>query len=281
MSMLLTLLFACLALFFLSRWVWTFHIRLILHHNRIEPDTVLKIKGYKNRHAHPAMWNVHTHSKDTLVLPSTVASCYHNCCTGGSIIPGNYGYHLVYWIYGTDNRKYRKLDLSLSSRMYPYALHVIMTSWLIFRNAWTPDYMIQCICVNSYHENISGLPSSCCVVFEMSLRAHHYQMLMWVIVSSLANRLILFSVFYQSRNHHASDVIDQDWWFRKTVKITSGFQWSVFSLCKNMTSLCILVPFSYTLTQVITPWIFFYVLPKTGSQVVQYVIVNSTLDDLL
>jgi hypothetical protein len=82
--------------------------------------------------------------------------------------------------------------------MYPYALHVIMTSWLIFRNAWTLDYMIQCMCVNSYHENISGLPSSCCVVSEMSLRAHHYQMLMWIIVSSLTNCWVCFQYFIRS-----------------------------------------------------------------------------------
>jgi hypothetical protein len=30
-----------------------------------------------------------------LVLSSTVASLYYNCCTDGSTSPGNYGYPLV------------------------------------------------------------------------------------------------------------------------------------------------------------------------------------------
>jgi hypothetical protein len=30
-----------------------------------------------------------------LILPSTVASHYYNCCTDDSTSPGNYGYHLV------------------------------------------------------------------------------------------------------------------------------------------------------------------------------------------
>jgi hypothetical protein len=36
-----------------------------------------------------------TDSQDMLVLSSTVASRYYNCCTDGSTSPGNYGYPLV------------------------------------------------------------------------------------------------------------------------------------------------------------------------------------------
>jgi hypothetical protein len=35
-------------------------------------------------------------SLDMVVLPSTVASCYHNCCINGGTSPENFGYHLVY-----------------------------------------------------------------------------------------------------------------------------------------------------------------------------------------
>jgi hypothetical protein len=35
-------------------------------------------------------------SKDMLVLASTVASSYYNCCTDGNTSPGNYGYELYH-----------------------------------------------------------------------------------------------------------------------------------------------------------------------------------------
>jgi hypothetical protein len=38
---------------------------------------------------------LYTDSQDMLVLPSTVALRYYNCCTDGSTSPGNYGYHLI------------------------------------------------------------------------------------------------------------------------------------------------------------------------------------------
>jgi hypothetical protein len=39
---------------------------------------------------------VYTDSQDMLVLSSTVALCYYNCCTDSSTNPGNYGYHLAF-----------------------------------------------------------------------------------------------------------------------------------------------------------------------------------------
>ena len=41
-----------------------------------------------------ATW--HTDSLDLVVLPSTGALRYHNCCIDGSTSPENFGYHLVY-----------------------------------------------------------------------------------------------------------------------------------------------------------------------------------------
>jgi hypothetical protein len=38
---------------------------------------------------------LYTDSKDMLILSSTVASRYYNCCTDGSFSPGNYGYPIV------------------------------------------------------------------------------------------------------------------------------------------------------------------------------------------
>jgi hypothetical protein len=40
-----------------------------------------------------ATW--YTDSQDMVVLPSTGASCYHNCCIDGSTNPECFGYHLV------------------------------------------------------------------------------------------------------------------------------------------------------------------------------------------
>jgi len=40
-----------------------------------------------------ATW--HTYSLEMVVLPSTSASHYHNCCIDGTS-PENFGYHLVY-----------------------------------------------------------------------------------------------------------------------------------------------------------------------------------------
>jgi len=40
-----------------------------------------------------ATW--HTDSLDMVVLPSTGASRYHNCCIDGGTGPENFGYHLV------------------------------------------------------------------------------------------------------------------------------------------------------------------------------------------
>jgi hypothetical protein len=41
-----------------------------------------------------ATW--HTDSLDMVVLPSTGASRYHNCCIDGGNTPEYFGYHLVY-----------------------------------------------------------------------------------------------------------------------------------------------------------------------------------------
>jgi hypothetical protein len=38
---------------------------------------------------------LYTDSQDMLVLSSTIASHYYNCCTDGSTSPGNHGHHLV------------------------------------------------------------------------------------------------------------------------------------------------------------------------------------------
>jgi len=41
-----------------------------------------------------ATW--HTDSLDMVVLPSTGALRYQNCCVGGGTSPENFGYHLVF-----------------------------------------------------------------------------------------------------------------------------------------------------------------------------------------
>jgi hypothetical protein len=64
--------------------------------NRIRPDTWLHIKGHKNQHAHPAMWNfVHWLPRYSSIISCTITSCYYNCCTDGSISPRNYRYPFV------------------------------------------------------------------------------------------------------------------------------------------------------------------------------------------
>jgi hypothetical protein len=37
-----------------------------------------------------------TDSQDMLVLSTTIASCYYNCCTDGSSNPRNYAYPIMY-----------------------------------------------------------------------------------------------------------------------------------------------------------------------------------------
>jgi hypothetical protein len=63
--------------------------------NRIRPDTQLQIKGCKKSAHHPTVWNFEIMP----VLPPTIVTRYYNCCTDGSISPGNYGYHLVYVVH--------------------------------------------------------------------------------------------------------------------------------------------------------------------------------------
>jgi hypothetical protein len=41
---------------------------------------------------------VYTNSHDMLVLPSTVALRYYDCCRDGSTSPRSYGYHLVQFV---------------------------------------------------------------------------------------------------------------------------------------------------------------------------------------
>ena len=49
----------------------------------------------KTAHIHPASATWHTDSLNMVVLPSTGASRYHNCCIDGGTSPENFGYHLV------------------------------------------------------------------------------------------------------------------------------------------------------------------------------------------
>jgi uncharacterized membrane protein len=112
---------------FRSRWIWTFRVRLKfssanpcpiisrvsitlfprfaqnLMHARchidrgIAADQIhdIQIKWCKNYHFHWAAWNFVHVSQYMLVLTSTVASRYYNCCTDGSTSPGNYECPLV------------------------------------------------------------------------------------------------------------------------------------------------------------------------------------------
>jgi hypothetical protein len=59
--------------------------------NHITPDSRFQIKGRKNISTSPQLREIlYTDSQDMLVLSSTVASCYYNCCTYGSTSPENY-----------------------------------------------------------------------------------------------------------------------------------------------------------------------------------------------
>jgi hypothetical protein len=49
----------------------------------------------KTAHVHPATCNLATDSLDTVVLPATSASRYHNCCIDGGTNPEYFGNTLV------------------------------------------------------------------------------------------------------------------------------------------------------------------------------------------
>jgi hypothetical protein len=55
-----------------------------------------KQKDIKNWHVHQTH-EILYNSQDMLVLSSTAVSCY-NCCTDGSISPGNYEHRLIFYI---------------------------------------------------------------------------------------------------------------------------------------------------------------------------------------
>jgi hypothetical protein len=61
--------------------------------NHARPNTRLQIKGRKKICTSTQMCKIlYTDSHDTIVLSSTVATCYYNCFKDGSTYPGNYGY---------------------------------------------------------------------------------------------------------------------------------------------------------------------------------------------
>jgi hypothetical protein len=110
-----------------SRWVWTIRVRIILSspkayiiivrvsvaffseictkfyavpfsdrsQNRIRPDARLRKKDAKIRTSTQLRQSLNIDSQGMLVLSSTVASRYYNCCTDGSTSPGNYGYSIM------------------------------------------------------------------------------------------------------------------------------------------------------------------------------------------
>jgi hypothetical protein len=55
------------------------------------PDTRLRIKGRKKSARPPGCVKFAHSLQDMIVLSSTVASHYYNCCTDGGTGPGNYG----------------------------------------------------------------------------------------------------------------------------------------------------------------------------------------------
>jgi hypothetical protein len=61
--------------------------------NRIRPDTRLEMKGRKEGSSTSTQLreNLYIDSQDMLVLSSTVASRYYNCCTTSRTSPGSYG----------------------------------------------------------------------------------------------------------------------------------------------------------------------------------------------
>jgi hypothetical protein len=68
--------------------------------NRIRPDARLQITESKKKISTSIqmcgiLYTDFIGSKNMLVLLSTVASRYYNCCTDSSTTPGNYGYILV------------------------------------------------------------------------------------------------------------------------------------------------------------------------------------------
>jgi hypothetical protein len=62
--------------------------------NRIRLDTQLQIKGRKKISTSTQLREMlYTNSQDMIVLSTTVASRYYNCCTNGSSSPGNCGHN--------------------------------------------------------------------------------------------------------------------------------------------------------------------------------------------
>jgi hypothetical protein len=63
--------------------------------NHIRLHTWLKIKGRKKISLSSQLYDIlYTDSQDMLILSSTIALRYYNCCTDGSTSHGNYGYPL-------------------------------------------------------------------------------------------------------------------------------------------------------------------------------------------
>jgi hypothetical protein len=129
MSMLLTLLFTCLAFFglcefglsvhsscFLPRtlvqslpWSLSYLFRNLLNiwcYSFVGSITKSHQARYKTPNTRPYIIStsdqlceiLYTDSRDELVLWTIVASHYYNCCTDGSTSPGNCGYSLLYTI---------------------------------------------------------------------------------------------------------------------------------------------------------------------------------------
>jgi hypothetical protein len=63
--------------------------------NCVRPDIQLRVKGRSTQLCEI----LYTDTQDMLVLLSTVALCYYNCCTDGRPSPGNYGYPITCSIY--------------------------------------------------------------------------------------------------------------------------------------------------------------------------------------
>jgi hypothetical protein len=126
MSMLLTLLFICLTFsdlgeFGLSVYGYAFFPEFLFNHHHglrcifpdictksdavplsdplricMRPDTWLQIKECKQIRTSTQLYEIsYTDFQDVLVLSSTIASHYYNCCTDGSTGPRNYAYHGV------------------------------------------------------------------------------------------------------------------------------------------------------------------------------------------
>jgi hypothetical protein len=119
MSMLLTVLFTCLDIFWYW-WVWTLPLG---GHNRTSLTITMGKKAVSSlflcrinfvkeksddiRNSKKKIMKkisvstkphetLYTDSRVMLVLPPTVASCSYNCCTDSSTSTGNYGYPLVH-----------------------------------------------------------------------------------------------------------------------------------------------------------------------------------------